>query len=72
MAHSACLVVIVLLVAAAKILAVKAGTLTQPICLVLADYSVTKPTRLVLLICLLHMLAVVEVDFLKTNIPLAI
>jgi hypothetical protein len=45
------------------------GTLTQPICLVLADYSVTKPTHLVLFICLLHMLAVVEVDFLETNTP---
>ncbi len=66
------LVVIVLLVAAAKILAVKVGTLTRPICLVLADYSVTKPTRLILLMFLIHVLAVLEMGFFQTNTPWAI
>jgi hypothetical protein len=56
-------------VAAAKILAVKVGTLPWPTCVVLVDCSLTQPAQLVFSICPLQVPAVVEVDFLQMNMP---
>jgi hypothetical protein len=48
---------LVQLVAAAIILAAKAGTLTKPTCLVLADCSLAWPAFFVLSMCLLQVLS---------------